>query len=339
VPVPFNAVEKHRALHERMEAVREWAESSVFNRDTGTGEKGIICGGYSCKKLCDVIGPDPPMDFRLLRLGVLYPLPRKMIANFLENCQDVLVIEETEPFLETRIKAIAQEMNCSTKITGEQNRHLAREGELFRWQIQRALTEFFPEFVPSVEYLKENEADERPKKKDHCATCRYEEVLDILEEATMSLGQKSFLIGDPGCLVTVANRLDAKFALGSAVGVADGLSKAGVDERAVAIFGDSSFFHTSLPAICNAAHNRSDILMIVLDNKATAASGFQPHPGVGKDALGKEAPALNIEGIARACGVKNVFLSGLDNADSKLVDTFRKALSLQELTLVIVRII
>jgi indolepyruvate ferredoxin oxidoreductase alpha subunit len=153
------------------------------------------------------------------------------------------------------------------------------------------------------------------------------------------MGQEPFLIGDPGCLVTVADRLDAKYALGSAVGVADGLGKAGADERAVAIFGDSAFFHSALPAVCNATHNRSDILMIVLDNKATATSGFQPHPGVGKDAMGNEAPALDIEKIARACGVENVFTSNLDDPDPNLETTFHEALSLKELTLVIVRII
>ena len=104
--------------------------------------------------------------------------------------------------------------------------------------------------------------------------------------------------------MTVADRLDAKYALGSAVGVADGLSKAGIAGRAVALFGDSSFFHSMLPAICNAVVNRSDILMIVLDNGATVTSGFQPNPGVPRDALGRPAPALSIERIAAACGVE-----------------------------------
>jgi len=339
VPVPLNAVEKHRALHQRLENVRKWAESSVFNRESGTGEKGVIGCGFAYRKLCDVLGEGPPEDFRLLKLSVLYPLPRKLIRNFLNKCQEVLVIEETEPFLETHIRAIAQEMNRSIKITGKKNRHFTREGELFRWQIQRALTEFIPEFAPAADYLKENAAYEMPKKKNHCSSCRYNEVLNRLEKAAQGLGQKPFLIGDPGCLVTVADRLDAKYALGSAVGVADGLSKAGIDERAVAIFGDSAFFHSALPAICNAAHNRSDILMVVLDNKATATSGFQPHPGIGKDALGREAPALHIETIARACGVKNVFTSGLDETEPKLEETFCEALSLHELALVIVRII
>ena len=160
VTVPLNAVEKHRALHDRIEAVRDWAESSEFNRISEVGKKGIIGGGYAYKKLSDVQGEEPSKKVRLLKLGVLYPLPKKKIANFLQGCMEVMVVEETEPFLETHIKAIAQEMNCPVKITGKQNRHLSREGELFRWQIRRALDEFIPEFIPAAEYSEEDEAEE-----------------------------------------------------------------------------------------------------------------------------------------------------------------------------------
>ena len=105
----------------------------------------------------------------------------------------------------------------------------------------------------------------------------------------------------------------------------------------VAIFGDSAFFHTSIPAICNAAHNQSNILMVVLDNKATATSGFQPHPGVARDAMGRNAPALDIAQIAQACGVKNVYTVESDKIDLTLMDMFKKALSQNDLTLIIVR--
>jgi len=338
VPVPLNVVEKHRALHARMEEARDWAENSGFNLTTGAGEKGIIAAGFAHGKLLDVVGERVPVDFRLLKLGVVYPLPRKTIAGFLEKCREVLVIEETEPFLETHVKAIAQEVGCAARIVGKQNPHIPREGEVFRWQIQKALAEFVPGFSPEKDYLEEDEADERPQKKNHCLGCRYDEVLDKLEKAARHQGRKLFIVGDPGCLVTVADRLDAKYALGSAVGVADGLSKAGIDEKAVAIFGDSSFFHSALPTICNAVHNRSDVLMVVLDNEATAASGSQPHPGVGKNALAQDAPALDIEEISRACGVKNVFTSGLADPEYNLEEIFRTALGLQELTLVIVRL-
>jgi len=240
--------------------------------------------------------------------------------------------------VENHIKAIAHDNSCVTKIYGKQSNHLSREGELFRWQIQRALSEFIPEFIPRRRYLKEKEAEERPIKKDYCAGCGYDKIVDKLEEAAESLGQKPVLIGDPGCLVTVADRLEAKYALGSAVSTADGLSKAGVDERVVALFGDSSFFHTTIPAICNAVHNQSKILMVVLDNKTTATSGFQVNLGVGRDAMGREVQALDIEQIARGCGVKNVYTYGPDDLDSILKETFQNALSQNELALIIIRL-
>jgi len=337
VPVPINAVEKHRALHKTIEAVCDWADTTPFSKSTGRGIKGIIGAGFANRKLLDVVGDKHPGEFRLLQLGILYPLPRKIITKFLLSCREVLIVEETEPYLETQIKALAHDRSCPVKIFGKQSHHFSREGELFRWQIQLALAEFIPEFVPMQPFLKEKEAEEKPKKEDYCAKCHYDRILDKLEEAAESQRKKPVLIGDPGCLVTVADRLDAKYALGSAVRVADGLSKAGIEERAVALFGDSSFFHTTLPAICNAVHNNSKILMVVLDNKATASTGFQVNPGVGRDAMGREAPALDIEQIARACGVKKVYTCGPDEIDSTLKDTFRQALSHHDLTLVVIR--
>jgi indolepyruvate ferredoxin oxidoreductase alpha subunit len=339
VPVPKNAVEKHRDLHNTIEALSDWADGTPYNKATGKGTKGILCAGFAYRKLLDVIGDEDPEAFRLLKLGVLFPLPRNVIAEFLLSCEDVLVFEEIEPYIESYVKAIAFDIGCMAKILGEQSQYLSREGELFRWQIQRALKEFIPEFVSMRDFTKDKEAEERPKKKDFCGDCQYDRVLDKLEEAAESLGQKPVLVGDPGCLVTVADRLDAKYAIGSAVGVADGLSKVGIDERAVAIFGDSAFFHTSIPAICNAVHNRSNILMVILDNNTTATSGFQPHPGVARDAMGREAPALEMAQIVEACGVKNVYNVDSDEIDTALTDTFRKALSQDELTLIVVRLV
>ncbi len=337
VPVPKNAVEKHRALHERIDGMDDWTNSTPFNMTEGKGQKGVIGAGFAHSKLLDVVGVEPTGEFRLFKLGVIYPPPRKIIAEFLKDCQEVLIIEESEPYLETQIKAIAHDTGCLTKVYGKQSHHLSPEGELFRWQIQQALLEFIPDFIPRRQYLEEKEAEERPKKKDYCADCQYDKILDKLDEAAESLGQRPVLVGDPGCLVTVADRLDAKYALGSAVGIADGLNKAGVKERAVALLGDSSFFHSTLPAVCNAVHNRSNILMVVLDNKATATSGHQANPGVARDALGQDAPALDIERIVRACGVKKIFGAGPNDLDTTLKETSREALSHDELTLMIIR--
>jgi indolepyruvate ferredoxin oxidoreductase alpha subunit len=337
VPVPRNVVEKHRALHERLTFMEKWADESPFNRIEGDGERGIIAAGFAHRKLLDVLGDAPRDDVRVLELGVLFPLPRGIVGRFLAGCREVLLLEENEPYLETQIKALAHDLGSAVRILGKATGHTRREGELFRWQIQQALTRFLPGFVPGRTYLEADEASERPPRENYCAGCRFGAIVDALKEAAARLGQDPVLVGDPGCLAAVGDRLDAKFAIGSAVGVADGLARVGIRERAVALFGDSSFFHTTMPAIANAVHHGSDILMVVLDNGATVTSGFQPNPAQPRDALGRPAPALDIEGIARAIGLESVITVGPDDLDSRLPEVFREGLTRRGLALIVVR--
>ena len=160
VPVPLNAVEKHRNLHATIKSFEEWANTSSFNKATGKGTKGIIGAGFAYNKIEDVLGPESADKFRLLKLGVLYPLPEKLIAEFLKDCHEVLVVEENEPFIEIQVKAIAHDNECHTRIFGKQSSYFCRQGELYRWQIQQALAKFAPEFIPEQKHLKENEAEE-----------------------------------------------------------------------------------------------------------------------------------------------------------------------------------
>jgi indolepyruvate ferredoxin oxidoreductase, alpha subunit len=337
VPIPTNVVQKHRDLHERLATLESWANHAPFNRIEGTGDRGIVAAGFAHRKMLDVLGNDARENIRVLKLGVLYPLPRDLVCGFLAGCREVLVLEENEPFLETQIKAVAHDLGCRARILGKETGHTGREGELFRWQIQRALEQFLPGFVPARAYLEQSEATERPPRENYCAGCRFGVIVDALREVAAGLGQNPVLVGDPGCLATVADRLDAKFAIGSAVGVADGLARAGIVERAVALFGDSSFFHTALPAIVNAVHQGSDIMMVILDNGATVTSGFQPNPGVPRDALGRPARALDIEQIARACGVAYVYTVGPDDLDARLRPLFHDGLTRPGLKLIVVR--
>jgi indolepyruvate ferredoxin oxidoreductase alpha subunit len=330
-------VSKHRALHQRLQSAREWIERLPFNEVFGSGERGILAAGYAFRKLLDSLGTESRDDLRVLKLSALYPLPEELVARFLSDCRDVLVLEENEPFIESSIKAIAHDHELDVRIFGKLSGHVPREGELFRWQIQRALDRYLPAFAPRHFYLDQDEAHERPKRENYCAGCHYAPILDALQAAAAALDEELVLVADPGCLVSVADRIDAKYAIGSAVGVADGLAKAGFRGRAVALYGDSSFFHTTLPAICNAAVNGSDILMIVLDNGATVTSGFQPNPGVGRDARGRPAPKLNIEAIARACGVTYVRGIGPEDLEPRLGAFFRAALAHRGLGLVVVR--
>ncbi len=142
VPVPKNVVSKHRELHDRVEQIRNWFDSSPYNTTPGVGRKGVVAAGFVYTKLLDVIGSDPEFEISLLKLGVLNPLPHAPVLKFLQGCDEVLVLEENEPYIERLLKAFAQEQKCQTKIFGKVNSTVSREGELFRWQIQKALDRF-----------------------------------------------------------------------------------------------------------------------------------------------------------------------------------------------------
>ena len=117
VPVPRNVVEKHRALHERLSAFERWADDAPFNRIEGQGNCGIIAAGFAHRKLLDVLGDAPRDDVRVLKLGVLFPLPREVVGRFLAGCREVLVLEENEPYLETQIKALAHDLGNPVRIS------------------------------------------------------------------------------------------------------------------------------------------------------------------------------------------------------------------------------
>ena len=288
-------------------------------------------------KLLEVFDNNLPDDVSLLSLGTLYPLPSDKIASFLSKFNKVLIIEEGLPYIENNIKVIAHDHQSEVEIIGKQSGHIPSVGELFRWQIQKALQQFIPEFQPVNNFIVENEANEYPSLTNNCKGCRYEEVMESIDSAAHQLGEKPLYFGDPGCIFLVAEKLLAKYAIGSAVGLASGLAKAGVDQPVVAVFGDSGFFHTTIPSIINAAYNNSQFLMVLLDNAAALTSGSQPTPAVGRDALGNVAPTVDIEKIAVACGVEYVKTVPIDLAD-ELISTFSEALQSNKLSLVIVKI-
>src|SRR5262249_49770197 len=118
VPTPRNAVEKHRALHERWAAAVRWVNELPYCHAHGRGRRGVVGAGFAYHKLLDVLGApdDAAALLRVLRLGVLHPLPQEIVARFLAECDDVLVLEENEPFLEVQLRALAQARGLRTRI-------------------------------------------------------------------------------------------------------------------------------------------------------------------------------------------------------------------------------
>ena len=280
---------------------------------------GIVSAGFCTSKLDDVTGAGAGAagdGVGRLALGGIFPLPAAPLRIFLAAHDEVLVVEENEPYLEQRIAALAHAERLAVRIRGKLTGDVARCGELYRWQIAAAVARFAPRVEVSASFTEAGEAAERPPRRNHCAGCPSDRLIDAVQAWLANSGRDAWLVADPGCLVTEARRLGAKYAIGSAAAVAHGLQHAGQD--AVALFGDSAFFHAALPALCNAYAQGADLAVIVVDNAGAVTTGRQPHPGSGRTALGSPAPRLDMVALARACGASHAAQADLEDLPAAL---------------------
>ena len=274
--------------------------------DQTGARRGIVSAGFCTSKLNDVISTAADAggtEVGRLALGGIFPLPAAPLRAFLAAHDEVLVLEENEPYLEQRIAALAHAERLAVRLRGKLTGDVARCGELYRWQIAAAVGRFAPRVAVAATYTEAGEAAERPPRRNHCAGCPFDKLIDAVQAWLAGSGRDAWLVADPGCLAAEAPRLGAKYAIGSAAAVAHGLLHAGQD--AVALFGDSAFFHAALPALCNAYAQGANLAVIVADNAGAVTTGRQPHPGSGRTALGTPAPRLDMLTLARACGASH----------------------------------
>ncbi len=332
-----NCISNHHRLHQTVRKLADRFDSLPFNRLEGPGPRGILAGGFVYTKLKEALAGADTSNLCILKLGALYPLPGDLIAQFLKTCNEVLVLEEVDPYLEDAVKTVGYDIGATPPILGKRTGHVNWEGELFRWHIQQALDAFIPDFSPTRRYTRAEWEKEKPYRKAYCAGCPYLEILTAFREEAVALGQNPFLAGDPGCVVVAVRHLDTKLCMGSSIGVAAGLEKAGVPERTVAVIGDSSFYHTSINALIHARATGATPLLIVLDNGGSLTTGGQPTPDRGLPLPEKTGPPVGIRDLAAACGVESIWTVEATDPEDRMRAVFREALATDRLALVIVR--
>lgn len=332
-----NCIPNHGRLHRKLQEISESFERVPFNRIEGAGDLGVIASGFVHRKLQDALEGADSSRLACLKLGSLYPLPGSLILDFLNQCSQVLVLEEVDPYLEDSVKTIGYDAGVTPKVIGKRSGHVPGEGELFRWQMQNALKAHLPDLAPSRVYTEAGWQEEKPYRKSHCAGCPYNDILAALREEAAALDQNPFLTADPGCVVIAARHLDTKLCMGSAIGAAVGLRKAGVRERVVAITGDSAFYHSSINALIHARSVGADVLLVVLDNAGSLTTGGQPTPDRGVPVDGNPGPVVGINDLAAACGVESVWTVEEADPESRMRSIFREALQTEGLGLVTIR--
>jgi len=339
VASPVSVLENHNLLHQRIRRVREEFELSPFNQVLGYGKKGIIAAGFVFNKLMEVLGGETDHQFRLLKLSTLHPLPENQVKDFLTSTEEVLILEENEPFVETRIRELSYQMEERVRLWGKLTGHVPREGELFKWEIEEILGDYLTEFTPRGTFFPYQEQKERPTQEEFCLSCPYLLVFKALAELREREGE-FLLVGDVGCIMKAnlppQKMLDVNLSPGSSITLASGMSKVSGQRKVVALIGDSSFFHSGINGVIDVAYNQGDLLIIVMDNSVAAGSGLHPHPGTGRNLWGEKVPKLDIEDFLIASGLSYVRVTELESyPETKAL--LQEALNREGLRAVIVR--
>jgi len=315
---------QHGPQQEKLKKAAERFETCPFNTYQGPEEPELLlitssaCSLYSAEAR-RILGLEDRAG--ILKMATTWPLPERFLKKHLAAARKILFVEEVAPTLEDHVKALAAEWGDEIghkTFFGKKSGHIPSVGELNPDLVLSALSRIFgipyeavPEdFSRKVKDLSEGFAP--PRGMTFCPGCPHRASYWSIHNALKLDGRGGFVCGDIGCYVM--GTLPAGFStvktlhcMGAGSGIASGFGKLrsfGMNQPVVAVCGDSTFFHAAMPALANAIHQRSPFTMILLDNRGTAMTGFQPHPGSPTNVLGEEAPALNMEKICRAMGAK-----------------------------------
>ncbi|PID41313.1 MAG: indolepyruvate ferredoxin oxidoreductase subunit alpha [Proteobacteria bacterium] len=289
VMLPAMARKRRFFVEERMRQCQEIAETAPYNRiEEGKNNRGFITSGVSYLYVKEAFP-----DASILKLGMCWPLPERMIRTFADSVETLYVVEELDPFLETQVKAWG--IDCRGKELvpniGELNTGIVRKSI----EPERAKESLFePVDLPM-----------RPP--NMCAGCPHRGIFFTLSR------MKVFVSGDIGCytlgFLPPLNAMDSTVCMGASVSMAHGMVKAlgsGSHNKVVSVIGDSTFVHSGITGLINSVYNNSAATLIILDNRITAMTGQQPNPASGNTIGGEAAQSLDLEGVCRAVGVRHV---------------------------------
>ncbi|MCX6722786.1 MAG: thiamine pyrophosphate-dependent enzyme [Candidatus Staskawiczbacteria bacterium] len=328
--MPPRTLEMKKELLEKVKKIQAYAEKSKINYIIGKQNKvGIIACGVAGLHVREAL-EELKLDLPVLQIGFFYPLPKDKIAKFLKPLKKVLIVEELDGYVEKEITALAKNANAKLEIFGKNL--LPIIGELDAEKVCVALAKINNKKFTSFKLKPLNLAKRTARL---CEGCPYWYILPTIKRI---VPEGTIFGGDIGCNMIGAlpphNMYDYMFAMGASIGISHGVKKASPNQKVISFMGDGKFFHSGIAGLVNAVYNKSNPLMIVMDNRITAMTGHQPNPGMGKNLMGEDAPELSIEEIAKACGVKNIKV--LDPIDQKgFEDTVKEFLEKDEISLIV----
>ncbi len=284
-----NSRDAHERVEERTKAIAQWAETADVNRvEMGDTSLGIITSSTSYQYAKEVFGSSAS----ILKIGMVYPMPEKLIKDFAAQVDRLIVLEELDPIMENFCKQIgvAVEGKDIFPICGEFSQNLIRE-----------CMDIEVGAHPSIE----DEIPPRPPVM--CAGCPHRGIFYTLKK------NNCMVYGDIGCYtlgaVAPLNSMDLNVCMGASCSGLHGFNKAMGEEgehHSVGVIGDSTFIHSGMTGITDISYNMSNSTVIILDNSITGMTGHQQNPTTGKNLRGEPAGKVDLEALCRALGFDRV---------------------------------
>ncbi|MDQ7782940.1 MAG: indolepyruvate ferredoxin oxidoreductase subunit alpha [Desulfomonilaceae bacterium] len=320
VMLPAMARRRHPLVEQRLKDIAAFAETFPFNKVMmGDESLGIITGSVAYLYAREAM---PNASF--LKLGMVWPLPEQMIRDFASRVKRLVVIEELDPFIEEAVRLMG------IQVEGKSLTGLC--GELSPEKVEKALTG--ASTAKSIGGI-DMELPLRPP--NMCPGCPHRATFTALKK------NKVYVAGDIGCYTLGAlppiGMLDNCLCMGAGIGIAAGLDRSLGDlakGKAVAVIGDSTFFHSGMTPLLELAYNGGSTTVVIMDNRITAMTGAQNHPGTGYTLREDPTISADMEKLAEAFGFRRIRTVNPYHV-KELQDVVKEELSADEPSLIIAR--
>ena len=326
VMAPANAIRRHPFVEQRMKDIEEWSLTSGINRiekaadGAELSDVGIITSSTSYQYAKEVLGE----SVNILKLGMVNPLPAKLIRDFAKGLKKIIVIEELDPIIES----FCRTLGLDAEIHGKDLFPIC--GEFTQNMIAAA---FGKNVVPG----KKIDAEIPVRPPIMCAGCPHRGMFYALSKLKVTV------FGDIGCYtlgsVAPLSAMDVTLCMGASFSGIHGWNKSVGSEnekKTVAVIGDSTFMHSGMTGLATIAYNQSASTVIVLDNSITGMTGHQQNPTTGKNLYGNPAGRVDLEALARAMGINRVRVVDPYNI-AECETAVKEELSVEEPSLIISR--
>ncbi len=290
--VPIYVRVRRKIVEERMKKLEEFTNEFKYNTvEMNDPRIGVITSGV-CYNYTKEVFP----EYSYLKLGMIWPLPKKLISEFSRKVKKIIIVEQLDPFLETEIRAMGIKIFHGKDV-------IPNHYELSPEIVERALKgkKYKP---PKIRVHTEGLP---PRPPNLCSGCSHRALFYAIKRLGL------FTFGDIGCYTLATapplNAIHSTICMGAGVGGAFGamkvLGKEGLG-KCCAVIGDSTFLHAGIPPLMDIVYNKGNSTTIILDNQTTGMTGLQEHPGTGYTVTGDPTHRINFEELARALGVKHI---------------------------------